>query len=211
MLLVAGIREGDRSMAGHERGFLLGAWQVEPSRSLLIARAGGREVHLEPRLMELLLLFAGEPEAVLAKDRIVAAVWGKRAVGDDTLAAAVSRLRSALGESKTERYIETVPKRGYRLLKRPEGASAAPVRKRGKSAELVAKGYAAMKTPLPSALAQARLYFEGAIEADGGADAHCGLAHVFIAQHFAGHGRDLIAAAKAAAQAALALDVDHAP
>ena len=38
-----------------------------------------------------------------------------RAIGDDTLAGAVSRLRTALGATRANRYIETVPKRGYRL------------------------------------------------------------------------------------------------
>ncbi|HEY1310182.1 MAG TPA: winged helix-turn-helix domain-containing protein, partial [Pseudolabrys sp.] len=109
--------------AASEHPFLLGDWSVDPARGVIVARDGGAEIRLEPRNMDLLLLFAGEPGKVLSKDRIVASVWGGRAIGDDTLAGAVSRLRAALGNARI--YIETVPKRGYRLLIAP-GASEAP-------------------------------------------------------------------------------------
>src|SRR5580693_3818036 len=98
--------------------FLLGDWSVDPARGIITARESGAEIRLEPRNMDLLLLFAGEPGTVLSKDRIVASVWGGRAIGDDTLAASVSRLRAALGSART--YIETVPKRGYRLVIAPD-------------------------------------------------------------------------------------------
>jgi DNA-binding winged helix-turn-helix (wHTH) protein/tetratricopeptide (TPR) repeat protein len=196
-----------------ERTFDIGAWRVEPARGCLIAREGGREVRLEPKAMDLLLLFAGDPGAVLSKDRIIAGVWGGRAIGDDTLAAVVSRLRSALGETRDERYIETVSKRGYRLLAEPN-VGARPVRVVGvdEAGKLVAKGLAVLKTPLPTALAQARIYFEGAIAADATrADAHAGLAQTLFAQHLSGQGRDLILIAKTAAHAATALDANSAP
>ena len=44
-------------------------------------------------------------------------LWPGVIVGEDTLARAVSRLRKALGdETKAPTYIETLPKRGYRLI-----------------------------------------------------------------------------------------------
>jgi DNA-binding winged helix-turn-helix (wHTH) protein len=107
-----------------ERAFDLGAWRVEPARGILRAGETGVEVRLEPRLMDLLLLFAASGGRVLSKDDIIAGVWGGRAVGDDTLAAAVSRLRAALGESRDNRYIETVPKRGYRFARDAAAAKA---------------------------------------------------------------------------------------
>src|ERR1700761_7960264 len=101
--------------AGEQRSFVFGDWQVDPSRGLLTG-AEGERTRLEPRLMDLLLLFAGSGGRVLAKDEITAATWGDRCIGDDTLAAAVSGLRRALGGTRERRYIETVPKRGYRLV-----------------------------------------------------------------------------------------------
>src|SRR6185312_4885281 len=177
----------------HEQPFELGSWRIDPARGVLAALDGGAEAHLEPRLMDLLLLFAGSGGRVLGKAEIIDGVWGGRAVGDDTLAAAVSRLRSALGETPERRFIETLPKRGYRLTiagppdapGQPQGAPQAPA----KAAALVAQGRAALAAPFAASQAQARLYFESAVrEAPGWAPAHVGLAETLAAQHLSGQG-----------------------
>jgi DNA-binding winged helix-turn-helix (wHTH) protein len=195
-----------------ERPFGVGAWRVEPALGVITHIEDGGQARLEPKLMDLLLLFAGSGGRVLSKDDIVASVWGGRAIGDDTLAAALSRLRRALGETPADRYIETIPKRGYRLVAAgPTAATPAGERMTAeppaKSAGLAAKGRAALATPFAANLAQARLYFEAAVrEAPGWAPAHEGLAETLAALHFAGRGAELIAAAKAAAHAAVGLD-----
>jgi DNA-binding winged helix-turn-helix (wHTH) protein/Flp pilus assembly protein TadD len=194
----------------NEQPFEFGDWRVEPARGVLTALAGGAEAHLEPRLMDLLLLFAGSAGRVLGKDEIIDGVWGGRAVGDDTLAAAVSRLRGALGETPARRYIETLPKRGYRLVmtqEAPQGAVRAGAEAPPKAAALVAQGRAALAAPYAASQAQARLYFEAAVrEAPGWAPAHVGLAQTLASQHLAGAGGGLMAAAQAAAHAAVGLD-----
>ncbi len=193
--------------AVHQRPFAFGDWQVDPSRGLLTS-AGGESVRLEPRLMDLLLLFAGSDGRVLGKDEIIAATWGDRAVGDDTLAAAVSRLRRALGGVGDRPYIETVPKRGYRAVVEPprgtdpRAASGGPP----EAAALVAQGLQALASPRPSSLAQARLCFEAAMaKAPGWSPAHRGFAEALIVRQYVEQGGDL-AAAKAAARAAVGLD-----
>jgi len=184
--------------------FMLGDWSVDPARGV-IAR-DGIETRLEPQQMDLLLLFAGDPGTVLSKDRIIASVWAGRAIGDDTLAAAISRLRAALGESKDKRYIETVPKRGYRLLVGSDKPQS-PTPSTTQATRLIAQGRAALAAPMPSSLAQARVYFEGAIAADPMDPAgHAGLADTLLLQHVMGQGRSLAVAAKAAAHAAVAID-----
>lgn len=196
------------ALTGHQRPFAFGDWQVDPSRGLL-SGAGGESVRLEPRLMDLLLLFAGSGGRVLGKDEIAAATWGDRAIGDDTLAAAVSRLRRALGATQRRRYIETVPKRGYRAVVEspPQGlVSRAASNEPPEAAALVAQGRRALASPLPAGLAQARVCFEAAMaKAPGWSPAHQGLADVLVARHFAEQGGDM-AAAKAAARAAVGLD-----
>ncbi len=194
--------------AGHQRPFAFGDWQVDPSRGRLTG-ADGESVRLEPRLMDLLLLFAGSGGRVLGKDEIAAATWGDRAIGDDTLAAAVSRLRRALRGTRERRYIETVPKRGYRAVVEspphgsdPRAASDGPP----EAAALVAQGRLALASPLPTSLTQARLCFEAAMaKAPGWSPAHQGLAEALITRHYMEQGGDL-AAAKAAARAAVGLD-----
>ncbi|HEY3950802.1 winged helix-turn-helix domain-containing protein [Phenylobacterium sp.] len=207
------------SRALSEQPFEFGAWRVEPARGVLAPLDGGAgETRIEPRLMDLLLLFAGSGGRVVGKQEIVDGVWGGRAIGDDTLAAAVSRLRSALGETPARRYIETLPKRGYRLVMAPpEGSASGPASRSEsnappKAAALLAQGRAALANPFPASQAQARLYFEAAVaEAPGWAPAHAGLANALAAQYLAGGGGGSIAAAKACAHAAVGLDPELAP
>src|SRR5579871_418236 len=196
-----------------EQPFDFGDWRVDPTRGLLTAKAG-LEVRLEPQLVDLLVLFAGSGGRVLGKDEIVQAVWGGRAIGDDTLAAAISRLRRALGETHRRRYIETIPKRGYRCAVLPaDTGQAAPtgaaplLRPRSEAKSLAERGWSALATPLAPNLAQARAYFEAAVRADPAwGPAHRGLAECLIVQHLAGLGPGLLSAAKVAAGAAVGLD-----
>lgn len=194
--------------------FDLGPWRVDPARGL-ISRPEGREVRLEPKLMDLLVLFAGSGGRVLSKDEIVEAAWEGRAIGDDTLAAAISRLRRALGESAEQRFIETVPKRGYRAAigaKTAIAGASAPAQSSGprQARAHVDQGRRALVSPF--SLPQARLSFEAAVrEAPGWAPAHQGLADALIALHFAGLGQGELTAAKAAASAAVGLDAASAP
>ena len=191
----------------HQRPFTFGDWHVDPSRSLLTGDEGD-SVRLEPRLMDLLLLFAGSGGRVLGKNEIASATWGDRAIGDGTLAAAVSRLRRMLGATRERRYIETVPKRGYRAVVATPPLASNPLASDGppEAAALVAQGRQALASPGPASLAQARLCFEAAMaKAPGWSPGHQGFAHTLIARHFVEQGGDL-AAAKAAARAAVGLD-----
>ncbi|HWF01509.1 MAG TPA: winged helix-turn-helix domain-containing protein [Caulobacteraceae bacterium] len=189
-----------------EASFELGDWRVEPARGVISPTIGGAETRLELKLMDLLLCFAGSPGRVLSKDEIVGAVWSGRVIGDDTLAAALSRLRRALGETPQSRYIETLPKRGYRLIATSQSVGRAADGSLSRdAADALARGHAAMASPL--GLAQARLYFEAAAKAaPGSAAAHAGLAEALIAEQMAGGGEGLALAAKAEARAATQLD-----
>lgn len=81
-----------------------------------LERPGGTQ-RLEPKVADLLFLLAACPGEALGRERIVAALWPGQVVGDDSLARAVFKLRQALGDdAKSPRYIETLSKRGYRLI-----------------------------------------------------------------------------------------------
>jgi len=199
--------------APQTKPFEFGLWRVDPARGL-ISRPEGREQRLEPKLVDLLVLFAGSGGRVLSKDEIVEAVWEGRAIGDDTLAAAISRLRRALDDTADQRLIETVPKRGYRstiATELPTGRlPAAPEAGPAQALALVEQGRRALVSPF--SLPQARLSFEGAVRvAPGWAPAHQGLADALIALHFAGLGEGELRTAKAAASAAVGLDETSAP
>jgi transcriptional activator of cad operon len=99
----------------------VGEWRAQRDAGLLSGPGG--EQRVEPKVMDLLWLLAAEPGRVVSRERIMAALWPDVIVGDDSLARTVSKLRQALGDdAKAPRYVETIAKRGYRLL-----ADAAPV------------------------------------------------------------------------------------
>lgn len=90
-------------------------WLVEPSLGRL--SRGSQEVRLEPKVMQVLLRLAHEPGEVVTREQIENDVWAGRVVGYDSLATAIIKLRKAFDDnSKDPAIIETVPKRGYRLI-----------------------------------------------------------------------------------------------
>ncbi len=97
------------------QGFKLADWSVEPS-SCLIER-DGNTVHLEPKVMDLLVFLASQPNQVHSRDELLEAVWSGVIVSDEALTNAIIKLRKAFGDSaKNPEFIETLPKRGYRLI-----------------------------------------------------------------------------------------------
>jgi transcriptional activator of cad operon len=95
--------------------FAVGEWQADRAAGTLTGRDGGQR--LEPKVMDLLVLLAAQDGRVASRDDIMTALWPGLVVGDDSLARTVSKLRQALGDdAKAPSYIETIAKRGYRLL-----------------------------------------------------------------------------------------------
>ena len=93
----------------------VGEWEVEPE--LLLARRGKRSFRLRPKSMEVLVYLASRPSKVASRESILNAVWGGAFVSDDVLTQAVRDLRRVLGDSASSpRVIETIPKRGYRVI-----------------------------------------------------------------------------------------------
>jgi DNA-binding winged helix-turn-helix (wHTH) protein len=77
----------------------------------------GASVHVEPKAMEVLLELACHPGEVLSKARLIQRVWGGVFVCEDVVTNAISLLRRALSdEPKVPFLIQTIPKRGYRLM-----------------------------------------------------------------------------------------------
>ncbi len=122
------------SCTGESSSFLLDGLTVVPALGL-VERPDG-PVRLEPKVMQLLLYLLAAPGKVVSRDQIEAELWGKDFIADDAVARLVSKLRKALGDEATApRFIQTIPKRGYRLVApveavtSPEEQSRAPSRK----------------------------------------------------------------------------------
>ena len=67
--------------------------------------------------MDLLVLLAERAGKVVSREELLSAVWPGVVVGDEVLTQAVIKLRKALGDApRKPEYIETISKRGYRLI-----------------------------------------------------------------------------------------------
>jgi DNA-binding winged helix-turn-helix (wHTH) protein/dipeptidyl aminopeptidase/acylaminoacyl peptidase len=119
--------------------FRLGEFEVLPESGEL--RGHGGVVRLRPLLMEVLLRLAARPGEVVRRETLLDEAWERRMVNDEVLSRAIAELRTALGDdARSARYIETLPKIGYRLVAqveplahRPaERPADAPERARGK-------------------------------------------------------------------------------
>lgn len=160
-------------------GFRLGEWVVKPEDGSLASSATA--VRLEPLLMDLLVYLCSRAGHVVPKQDVLDTVWGGRYVSDETIKGSFYQLRKALGDDPRQpRFIETLPKRGYRVLIQPSPLDTA-----------CEKGREALSAqPSEASLRQARLYFERALEAEpDNADALSGLAHAYVLLVTAGAGR----------------------
>jgi DNA-binding winged helix-turn-helix (wHTH) protein/tetratricopeptide (TPR) repeat protein len=98
-----------------QAGFKLGTWQVQPEQNRLTGSDG--DVRLTPRAMEVLVCLAEHAGKVVSRDDFSKHVWNPAIVSDDALTRCISELRRQLGDrADAPSYIETIPKRGYRLL-----------------------------------------------------------------------------------------------
>lgn len=96
--------------------FVLGDWTVDPASGTLSSAAGQKR--LTPKLTDLLVALARRAGQVATRDELLREVWGERsAVSDEPLTRAVAELRRILGDLRADpAYIETIPKRGYRVV-----------------------------------------------------------------------------------------------
>ena len=86
----------------------------------------GREVVLRPKAWALLVYLVDRPGTLVTKDELLASVWHDAVVTDDTLTTTMVELRRALGDSvQAPRFIQTVPRRGFRFIALQDGANAA--------------------------------------------------------------------------------------
>ena len=102
-----------------------GPFHIDREKRLLLR--DGKPVSLVPKSFDMLLALVQHRGEVLEKDRLLKMLWPDSIVEEANLPQNISALRKALGEGPSERrYIETVPRRGYRFL-----ASVREVRNEG--------------------------------------------------------------------------------
>ena len=88
---------------------------LDPARREL--RRGSEVIAVEPQVFDLLVYLAQNPDHVVSKDDLIAAVWGGRIVSDSTLTSRINAARKAVRDSGEEqRVIRTVARKGFRLV-----------------------------------------------------------------------------------------------
>lgn len=108
-----------------EPEFRLGECLIQPNRNRIVRPDG--EARLEPRVMSVLLCLARHDGEVVSRDTLYEAVWPDTVVTDQAVTNCISELRHHLGDDRAHpRFIETVPKRGYRLICPMEPVTTAP-------------------------------------------------------------------------------------
>jgi eukaryotic-like serine/threonine-protein kinase len=96
------------------RTIRFGAVTLVPDERLL--RKDGQPVALTPKAFDVLAVLAASPGRLVTKEQLIEAVWPDTVVEESNLTYHVFAIRKALGEAPDgDKYIETVPRKGYRL------------------------------------------------------------------------------------------------
>lgn len=75
------------------------------------------QVEIEPKLIALLEFFITHPEQLISRQTLLETVWANTLVTDNAINKLVGNLRKALNDDpKQPKYIQTLPKRGYRFI-----------------------------------------------------------------------------------------------
>ena len=97
------------------RELQIGEWLVEPDLNCITR--GKKKTSVEPKVIEVLVCLADYPGEVLSKKQIIQTVWPDTFVSEEVLRYSISELRKAFGDdAKNPRIIQTIARRGYRLI-----------------------------------------------------------------------------------------------
>ena len=111
--------EGRESVGSAAESLTLADFVLDPASRTL--KGGGATTTLDPKETAVLShLIDGYPNVVSTED-LLSRSWPGVVVGDNALQQVIARLRKAFGDdARAPRFIETVPRTGYRLLVRAE-------------------------------------------------------------------------------------------
>ena len=106
-----------------EAVYQFGPFRLDPAERLLLRH--GEPVPLTPKAFDLLAHLAARSGRLVEKDALMAALWPDAIVEEANLTSTVSALRKALGDDG-QRFIATVPTRGYRFVAAVSAQTATP-------------------------------------------------------------------------------------
>lgn len=101
--------------ASEDPVYRFGVFELDPREQRLLAN--GDPIALTPKVFETLTLLVANAGRIVGKDELMSALWPRGFVDESNLTKHIWLIRKALGDGEHDaRYIETVPKRGYRFV-----------------------------------------------------------------------------------------------
>ena len=103
------------------------SFEVDPGAGEL--RNAGTRIRIQDQPFKILVLLLEHAQEVVTREQLKAHIWPEDSFGDfdHGVNAAIAKLRIALGDSADNpRYVETIPRRGYRFLVTVEGSVPRP-------------------------------------------------------------------------------------
>jgi TolB-like protein/DNA-binding winged helix-turn-helix (wHTH) protein/Flp pilus assembly protein TadD len=94
--------------------YQFGVFRLDADERLLLR--DDEIIPLTPKAFDMLLALVENRGHLLKKDELMTRLWPDSYVEEGSLAQNVSLLRKALGETESQKFIETVPRRGYRFI-----------------------------------------------------------------------------------------------
>lgn len=100
----------------YDHVFSVGNWQVDSHRNALLHKQHG-EIVVRPKVMHVLQVLLAKQGGLVTREQLVDEVWdGNQYVGERGVNDAIWQLRKTLDQDELAPYIETIPKKGYRLV-----------------------------------------------------------------------------------------------
>lgn len=99
----------------HSSVYEFSGFRLEVAQRRLLYR--GQSIPLKPKILDLLLYLVETRGQLIGKDDLMREVWPDTVVEDNNITVSISHLRKILGEDRLNpKFIETVPRRGYRFV-----------------------------------------------------------------------------------------------
>jgi DNA-binding winged helix-turn-helix (wHTH) protein len=100
---------------GGDMEYRFGPYTLEPAERR-ISGDGKARIELTAKAFDLLLLLVSRSGQLVTKDEILDEVWQDVSIAESNVTTTISMIRKALREDSEHRYVETIPKKGYRFI-----------------------------------------------------------------------------------------------
>lgn len=136
--------------------FEFGSFVLDPAQRSLTGEAG-REIPINPKAFDALVYLVQRAGTIVARSELHAALWPQTIVEENNLSQTIAAIRRALGDTEEQRFIATVPRRGYQfiapVIRRAGPATTPPPRQSDFAPALRNRTYASIAVSIVGAAA----------------------------------------------------------